>query len=288
LSGDAQYVNIMPLSSLDSLTGADATLITITKGNDLGAFIDTVEKGGAPKTGPTGNLMVRQALQYSINKQELVQSVLKNKTVNDNGQLIGAGLPGYTTSVTEYAYNPQKAAQLLDAAGYKVGSSGSRFTMTMASAFAGPGSVRLLIGEYMQAAFTKMNIDVQFTALTDTTLELDYFYDTKQRPDILHFGLFTRPYMDAAKAYSYFTSNSGAYHFADPTFDSLYNKQLEEADVAKRQALLAQMTEIMHTQSPYIFTTGDVWIDAASKNLKGVVQCDAETEQYLDTLYMVD
>jgi peptide/nickel transport system substrate-binding protein len=288
LSGDAQYVNIMPLTSLSALEGAGASLISITTGNDLGAFMDTVDMTGAPKTGPMGNQQVRQAIQYSINKTELVQTVLKGKTVDDEGQLIGKGLPGYNPAVKSFAYDPQKAGQMLDAAGYPVGSDGKRFSITMATAFAGPGSVRLLIGEYMEQALANMKIDVQYQAMTDITTEIQYFYDQKQRPDIYHFGLFSRPYMDAAKAYAYFTSTSKSFHFSDPTFDSLYTQQLSETDATKRQTLLAQMTQIMHDQSPYLFACGDVWIDAAAKNLKGAVQCDVQTEQYLDLLYFVE
>jgi peptide/nickel transport system substrate-binding protein len=289
LAGDVQYVNIQPLTSLDALTGAGASLISLTTGNDLGAFMDSVLNTGAPKPGAMGNQQVRQALNYALNKEELVKSVLKSKTVDDDGQLIGKGLPGYTTAVKAFAYDPQKSNEMMDAAGFKAGADGKRFSITMASAFAGPGSVRRLIGEYMQNSLVKVGVDVQFTALTDTTLASQYFAGTaKQRPDIYHFGLFTRPYMDAAKAYAYFTTASKAYHMNVPAFDTLNDQQLSETDTTKRQDLLAQMTKILHDQSTYLFACGDVWIDAASKKLKGLTQCNVQTEQYLDKLYFVE
>ena len=288
LSGDAQYVNLMPVTSIDQLTAAGATLITLIKGNDLGAFMDTVDATGAPKAGPMGNKAVRQAINMSINKSELVTSVLKGKTVDDSGQLIAKGLPGFDTSVTDYAFDLTKAGQMLDAAGYPVGSNGKRFSITMASAFAGPGSTRLLIGEYMQNSIAKLNIDVQYQAITDGTLAIAYFYDTKQRPDIYHFGLFTRPFMDAARAYNYFTTASKTYHMSNPQFDALFAQQAAEFDATKRQAILEQMAVLLKDESPYLFATNDVWIDAASKNLKGVAQVDVETEQYFDLLYLVD
>jgi peptide/nickel transport system substrate-binding protein len=287
LAGSSQYVNLMPVSSIGELNKAGATLIELVKGNDLGAFIDSVEVGGAPKTGPMGNKQVRQALNYGINKAELVSSVLKNKTVADNGQLVAPGLPGYTTTVTSYPYDVAKAKQLLDAAGYPVKSGGSRFSLSMATAFAGPGSARLLIGEYLENQIAALDIDVSYSAETDITLEVDYFYDIKQRPDIYHFGLFSRPFMDAARTFNYFTSASKNYHMSNAQFDALFEQQQGEFDTAKRQTILAEMAEILHDEATFLFTTEDMWIDAAAKNLRGLVQADVQTEQYFDLLYFV-
>lgn len=286
LAGDVHYINLQPLNNLQALKDAGATLIQLTKGNDLGAFMDSVDNKGNPKKGPMGDKRVRQALQYALNKDELVNKVLQGYTVADDGQLIGKGLPGYTETVKNYPYDVEKAKALLDEAGYPVGPDGTRFTITMASAFAGTGSVRRLIGEWMQSSISKLGVKVEYTALTDTALQLEYFYNTKQRPDIYHFGLFTRPYMDAARAYSRFVTDSGSFHMANPEFDKLYKEQLAEQDPAKRQQILAKMTEIFHEESCFLFACGDVWIDAAAKNLKGLVQCDVQTEQYYDRLYL--
>ena len=288
LAGSAQYVNLMPISSIGSLNKAGATLIELVKGNDLGAFLDSVEMGGAPKTGPMGNKQVRQALNYGIDKSTLINSVLKGKTISDDGQLIAAGLPGYTKTITSYPYDVAKAKQLLDAAGYPVKSGGgSRFTMSMATAFAGPGSARLLVGEYLQNDLAALGIDVNYQALTDITTEIDYFYDIKQRPDAYHFGLFSRPFMDAARSFNYFTTASKNYHMSNPQFDSLFEQQQGEFDAAKRQAILAQMGEILHDEATFLFSTQDMWLDAAAKNLRGMVQADVQTEQYYDLLYFV-
>jgi peptide/nickel transport system substrate-binding protein len=287
LAGTAQYVNLMPISSLSSLNKAGATLIELVKGNDLGAFIDSVDAGGAPKAGPMGNQQVRQALNYGINKTTLINSVLKDKTLSDHGQLIAEGLPGYTTTVTSYPYDVAKAKKLLDAAGYPVGSNGKRFSMTMATAFAGPGSARLIIGEYLENDLAALDIDISFSALTDITTEIDYFYDIKQRPDIYHFGLFSRPFMDAARPFNYFTTASKNYHMSNAQFDTLFDQQQGEFDATKRQAILAQMAEILHDQATFLFSTQDMWIDAAAKNLRGMVKAEVQTEQYYDLLYFV-
>lgn len=290
LAGDVQYVNLMPLTAVTTMEANNATIINIQRGNDLGAFMYSVDTDGKPKDGPMGSAKVRQALQYAVNKQELVDDVLNGATYNDNGQLIGPDLVGYNESLTEFGYDLDKAGQLLDDAGYPEGSDGSpRFSLTMASAYAGAGSVRRLVGEYYADAFGKLNIDVDYTALTDSTVATDYFYGNTDRPDILHFGLYTRPYMDAARAYNYFTQSEDALKvMANDEFDELYEQQLAEFDEDTRAQTLDRMAEIMQEESCFLFACGDVWIDAAVSTLRGLTACESSTMQYYSSLYLVD
>lgn len=287
LSGAAQYANIMPLSALGALRGAGMRLLPIRRGNDLGAFIDTVTMTGAPKPGPMGNKMVRQAINYGIDKKTLVRSVLQNETITDHGQLASQGETGYDSSLHDYAYDPAKANQMLDAAGYHKRSDGTRFSVTMATAFAGPGSVRLVMGEYLQNQISKLGIAVQYAALTDVSTAIAYFYGTKTRPDIYHFGLFNRPYMDPAGALNWFTSNNPTHHFANRSFDTAYLASEKELNGVKRASLLHACSTIFREECPWLFATEDVWIDAASPKLQGVIISEAETEQYFDRLRLL-
>lgn len=69
--------------------------------------------------GPLADRSVRQAIAYGVNRQGLVQRALQ-----------GLGVPGnpgffppsneFSTKVEQYPYNPQKARDLLDRAGYRV------------------------------------------------------------------------------------------------------------------------------------------------------------------------
>ena len=284
LSGSAQYANIMPLSALDQLRSQGFALLPIRRGNDLGAFMDTVDHNGKPKPGPMGNKMVRQALNYGIDKTVLVSSVLKGQTLSDKGQLASAGENGFDAHLTDYAYNPSKANQMLDAAGYPKGSGGTRFSLTMATAFAGPGSVRLIMGEYLQNQISQLGINVKYQALTDVGTAIAYFYGTTTRPDIYHFGLFNRPYMDPAGALNWFQSTNPTHHFSNAAFDKAYLASEAQLDPAKRVQDLYNCSAIFREECPWLFATEDVWIDAASKKLNGVIVSEAETEQYLDRL----
>ncbi len=69
---------------------------------------------------------VRQAIGYAINRQQIVDKVLYGKSVVLNTWITPNITQFYATDLNNYAYNPDKARQLLDAAGWTVGSDGIR------------------------------------------------------------------------------------------------------------------------------------------------------------------
>ena len=68
---------------------------------------------------PFDNVKVRQALNYAIDKQHIIQ--LLNGRGSVANQVLPPLMPGYDTSYTGYEYNPDKAKQMLAAAGFASG-----------------------------------------------------------------------------------------------------------------------------------------------------------------------
>ena len=63
---------------------------------------------------------VRQAFNYAINKEVIVQEIRKGSGVIAKG-VLPPGMPGYDPDLVGYDYNPRRAAQLLAEAGYPGG-----------------------------------------------------------------------------------------------------------------------------------------------------------------------
>ena len=70
-------------------------------------------------TAPFDNVQVRQALNYAIDKQRIVQLLNGRATVAN--QVLPPLMPGYDSSYTGYDYNPDKARSLLTQAGFPNG-----------------------------------------------------------------------------------------------------------------------------------------------------------------------
>lgn len=68
---------------------------------------------------PFDNVKVRQALNYAIDKNRIVQLLNGRATVAN--QILPPLMPGYDKSYTGYEYNPDKAKQLLTEAGFPEG-----------------------------------------------------------------------------------------------------------------------------------------------------------------------
>ena len=70
----------------------------------------------APFTHPK----VRQAFNYAINKEAIVQDIRQGNGLVANG-ILPPGMPGYNPELTGYTYDPQQARRLLAEAGYAGG-----------------------------------------------------------------------------------------------------------------------------------------------------------------------
>jgi peptide/nickel transport system substrate-binding protein len=76
--------------------------------------------------GPTDDIRVRQAIMYAVDQKQLNDSVQRG-VFTPAYNVLTPSTPGYLkANDTMYEYNPAKAKSLLDAAGWKAGSDGTR------------------------------------------------------------------------------------------------------------------------------------------------------------------
>lgn len=84
------------------------------------AFLVLDAAGVSDSNGPMTNKLVRQALNHAVNREEIVEFL-----VGGSGRVIHStcnlGMFGCDTDVTEYAYDPERAKELLAEAGYADG-----------------------------------------------------------------------------------------------------------------------------------------------------------------------
>jgi peptide/nickel transport system substrate-binding protein len=106
----------------------------ITPGKPVSLYLNTIQ-------GPFTNVLVRQAFAYGANRQAAVQSVFHGVIPFENNPSVSRATPGYDAAVdSAYPYNPAKANQLLDqagwtkrnASGYRVNAAGQELTVKLA------------------------------------------------------------------------------------------------------------------------------------------------------------
>jgi peptide/nickel transport system substrate-binding protein len=197
------------------------------------------------------NQKVRQALFMAIDRKTLIDKVFQGHAVEGAGYIP----PRFSTyhwkpsASQELAYDPAKAAQLLDAAGYKKNADGKRVEKN-----GKPIGYRILchatdpndkaVGQYVKEWFGKLGIGVTLDCLdnvTDPWLagKYDLAFDgwsVNPDPDFV-LSIHTCGALPATPKDTGATDN----FICDKKYDELYDQQLAEYDTAKRADIVQQM-----------------------------------------------
>jgi peptide/nickel transport system substrate-binding protein len=268
LKGEVDFVEGITALEVKKLQGDPG--ITAHNGNSPGfdeiAFntgsIDT--KTGKPIGNPNPAVLdpkFRHALGYALNLPQLIQKVYQ-----------GGGLPGTTIIPPAYkryhwepppgvkmTFNLTKAGQLLDAAGYKKGANGLRTlpngkpigTLRLAARSDSPTSLNTMT--YFKSWLSQLGIQAQVSTysssqLTDVILKGDY--------DAFQWGWYVEPDPDSMLSYMTCGQRGGWSDswFCNKQYDKLYREQHVQLNLAKREAEVKQMQQILYQQSPYLVT----------------------------------
>jgi peptide/nickel transport system substrate-binding protein len=197
----------------------------------------------AASDSPLLNPKVRQALNYAVDKEGIINGVLKGQAVAVGGSLVPSITPT-AKALKPYPYDPVMAKKLLAEAGYPNGikvdmfSSVGRYTLDQ--------DISLAIANSMKAA----GIDVNLTLWDSTkwvqglmkkTYPLSYqeFGNTVFDPEgLMIFALHT-------KAFWSFYSN--------PQVDKMIDESMTIADQKQRDAHFLKVDKLLHDDASHIF-----------------------------------
>ena len=277
-TGDLDYSNLISAEQSNRLKTGDYALVNFNAGSSVGFFMDSV-RDGQPFPGPTQNKLVRQAINYAIDKETINKQIFGGFATPE-GQVAQPETFGFSPTIKAYPFDPAKAKQLLAQAGYPNG-----FQMKgEASTTVGPEfrSLGLIVQQYLK----DVGIDLDFQLIGDAALQREKFYGTKPREALLGIPLSNRPAMDADFAISWFWSKQpgGTQHYNNPEFDRYYELSRTEMDSAKRLAALQKAMEVMHEDPPFLFVVAGASLDVYNtKKLKGV-EAWVERDQRFDKI----
>jgi peptide/nickel transport system substrate-binding protein len=223
------------------------------------AFLITDAGGQVVK--PLGDVRVRQALNYAIDRKTLVKAVYP-----DGGKTTSqfATLDGQNPAVDDlYPYDPQKAKQLLAQAGYPNGFN----VKVMSLNFTGPDfqNVMQATADYWDKIGVKVDIQPA-NNLTDYMGSLNGSASLVQAAPQYSFPMFA--------SYPSYMAPGGIFHprnWKDATLQKLY---AEGSTAADPKPIWQQMTKVIAEQAyaiPIMTPPSAVY---AAKNISGVVVSD--------------
>ncbi len=259
------------LSPLDKRALDGRSGITAILGDSPGFDEIAFNTGAAdPKTGkPIGDgnpalqdPKFRYALGFAINNDQIVSKVYQGG--GSAGDTIVP--PSYSQyhwtppSDVAFSYDPQRAGQLLEQAGYKMGSNGLRTmpdgspigTLRLMARGESPTSVGTM--QYFKEWLNNIGINAEVQTMESgklTNVILDGNFDAFQ------WGWYVEP--DPDSMLSYMTcgqrGNWSDSWYCNPAYDKLYTAQHSEMDQATREDMVKQMQQMLFMDAPYLVTT---------------------------------
>ncbi|MDQ3026794.1 MAG: ABC transporter substrate-binding protein [Pseudomonadota bacterium] len=222
---------------------------------------------------PLSDVRVRKAISMAINRKTVVDVMWYGQGKPARGPLV-SGNPLFDASTPQFEYNPQKANQLLDQAGYPRGAGGVRFKMTQHFTPYGESFQRL--AEYTKNELGKIGIQVE-TQSADMggwlkAIYTDWSYNMTNN--------FTHNYSDPAigtqRAFvssnirkgASFTNSMG---YKNERIDELFAQSGVEIDPAKRKAQYAEIQKILADDLPVIFLIEIAYSHLWNKRVHGLI-----------------
>ena len=223
------------------------------------------------------DVRVRQALMYGINRQALVTGLLKGYGEVLNGPLPSVSWAAASTAdgMTDYAYDPTKAGQLLDAAGWTKGSDGWRIdpvtgkTANISLDYPLGNTVRMASAVAIKQDLAKIGLKIDLHSPMDfNSLSKKIENDDKSvYLWLMGWGLAADP--DPRGIWG----SNDAFNFPrwkDPTNESLIKATYNTAafDKTVRKQALIKWQVYVNQQVPYIFLYQDDLIFAVNKRVQ--------------------
>jgi peptide/nickel transport system substrate-binding protein len=194
---------------------------------------------------PTDELAVRQAMLYCVDQQAIVDALFKGVYKPAYTPLEAPTL-GYDPAIAGmYKASTARAAQILDAAGWKPGANGIR---QKNGASLSPLFINIAndqfdqIAQIVQADMSKVGIDLQLRSESEPTVNSTYNQGTQNLSEIFYW------YNDPALLYSLYHSSQIEHgfnwaHYSSTVVDDLLVQGGAEADQSQRVALYRQAQE---------------------------------------------
>lgn len=243
----------------------------------LGIQLDKSTYGN--KNHPLLNLKVRQALNYAINRKQMVQYLLNNVgKAGENGAIPPFMLN--SNAVKGFEYNVDKALQLLAEAGYPHGEGLQPIMLNTLTRF--PYKE---ICEFAQREWSKIGIKIQIETLDKATLlenisngNIKFFRASWQ-------GDYADPenYMALFYSKNFTPAGPNKCRFSNPAFDTYYEKSLSEQNATIRNKYYQKMDSLAMTQSPMIVLFYDEVVRLLQKDILGL-EADAMNNLFLETV----
>ncbi|MGI8748227.1 MAG: ABC transporter substrate-binding protein [Deinococcus sp.] len=264
-AGELQGAEFIPLSRVAELKASpkiNMVLFPSTKVNDV--ILNNRPKLKDGTANPLSDVRVRQALNYAVNRDALIQLVTFG-TGKPMRSFMSSATPLFDSSQKGFNYDPAKAKALLDAAGFK---NGIDVTALATSGSADDQALLTALQQMWGAVGVRLKIE-QLDAATKTARYRAADFQMRT-------GAWTDDIADPSEITGYYAVSgpTEAAHtgFKSEAIDKLFAQSQLETNKARRAALYRQIQTLYAAASPTVYLYETPYPVALAKNVRGFIQ----------------
>lgn len=261
--GKLSFVNDIDPSFKDELLTKKGTLRAAWEGKlqlHKTAYLNTEyfgilveEKNQLVKKSPTSIKLIRQAMNYAINRPQLMMYMRNSIGIPAESGFVPGGLPSRNVELVKgYSYDPAKARQLIQQAGFT-----DRHSMPVTKLLTIP--IYADIASFATKQMEEVGIPVQVEVVQKSLL----LEQTAKSQALFFRGSWIADYPDAENYMAMFYSKNPAppnyTRYKNAQFDKLYEQALLETNDSLRYDLYRKMDQLVINDAPVI----PIWYDMA-------------------------
>jgi oligopeptide transport system substrate-binding protein len=230
----------------------------------LGIIMD--DKLPIIQNSPLNDIKIRQAINYGFDRKKMITYLRNGMATPGVAGFVPLGIPGFDTIKNEvYNYNPTKAKQLLDEAGFPNGAGLPQITLSTTSSYQD-------LCEYIQGQLSEIGIKVK--------LDINQAAQHRQmvaKQQLAWFrGSWIADYADAENYLSLFYSKNKApigpnyTHYSNSKFDQLFDEAMLEQKDSARYLIYRKMDNLLMQDAPVIVLYYDKVLRLTQHNINGL------------------
>ena len=239
LSGEVDLVSGIPVTEIERINASDKA--------SAGAVnsIRSVMIKFNTNIAPFDNKTFRQALNYAVDKEGISAALFNGLAQPSQCQVMSPNYFGYNPELTPYAYDPDKAIELLAQSGAD---------LSQPIMFDVPAGIYLQGSEVAQVVASQLadvGVNVQINELEFSVYMNKYLQTKELAPTSLLAQAW--PTIDADGMLNMFAPGNNYAYWDDAAFGAALEQGRSSTDVAVRTSAYKTATEIMCDEAPVVF-----------------------------------
>lgn len=273
-SGDVE-VNSLPMDALPELARRPDMVINAQPGTQIQYIAFNL------RDPVLSDVRVRQAIAYSIDRDTIIRALLHGHA-RPAASLLPAAHWAWTDDVAHYNYNPARAEQLLDAAGYPRHVDGTRLRLTFKMS---TDEDTRLLAAVMQQQLARVGVVLVLRSNEFATFYADVTRGAFQMYSLRWIGGNEQPdiFSYAFSSARFPPKGANRSHYSNPRVDALLDDATASTEMSHRRVDYAEVQKTLANDLPAFNLWYKDTVVVHNRRLAGVVPSPSGSFTFLET-----